>query len=110
MRRRAYDGFISGQPIDTHVEKAAYLQPEQKKKKYQKSFHQSQLLPLSFPQVNPRANDLVQIDDGHFEVWRLCPILSLNLGLEQFFALHKSSHTSLQAPSPVIASGAKQSH
>jgi len=53
MGRRVYDGLISGQPVDTYVEKAAYPQPEQEKKKYQKSFHQSQLLPLSFPQVNP---------------------------------------------------------
>ena len=26
------------------------------------------------------VNDLVQIDDGYLEVWRLCPILSLDLG------------------------------
>jgi len=49
MGRRIYDGLISGQPVDTYIEKAAYPQPEQEKKKYQKSFHQSQLLPLSFP-------------------------------------------------------------
>jgi hypothetical protein len=63
MGRRLNDGFSPGQSINAYVEEAAYLQPEQKKKNYQKSFHQAKLLPLSFPQVNPGLCDLVQIDD-----------------------------------------------